>query len=111
LSNTPGGVEYLAPLLAVVNIAISIPLILRKIPPNVLYGFRTKKTLSDSRIWYEANAIGGKYLVVASIVTILCWVVVAMLFERNTASLIDIGIFLAACSVAIIFSMVQVRRL
>ena len=63
---------YAAPLLAVFNIAISVPLILRKVPPNLLYGFRTRKTMSDPRIWYAANALGGKNLVVASMVTILC---------------------------------------
>lgn len=40
--------------------AISIPLIRRKIPPNYFYGCRTRKTLSDPKIWYEANHISGK---------------------------------------------------
>jgi uncharacterized membrane protein len=111
LPGSPKGVEYVAPFLAIVNIAVSVPLILRKIPPNLLYGFRTPKTLSNSRVWYEANAKGGKNLVVASVVTMLCWPVVTALFDRSTASLIDIGIFLAACAVAIFLSMIQVSKL
>lgn len=42
-----------------VLIGISIPLIMRKVPPNPFYGCRTRKTLSDSKIWYEANYISG----------------------------------------------------
>ena len=46
-------------------IGISIPLILERVPPNNFYGFRTKKTLSDTRIWYEANRISGNDLLIA----------------------------------------------
>jgi len=35
--------------------AISIPLILRKIKPNGLYGFRVKQTLEDPALWYAVN--------------------------------------------------------
>lgn len=42
-----------------VLIGISIPLIMRKVPPNSFYGCRTRKTLSDPKIWYEANHVSG----------------------------------------------------
>jgi uncharacterized membrane protein len=48
--------------------AIAIPLMLRKVPRNFVYGFRTPATLSDDRIWYEANAYFGTRLVLASVV-------------------------------------------
>jgi uncharacterized membrane protein len=48
---------------------IAIPLILRKVPRNVVYGFRTRATLSDDFIWYEANAHFGRGLLIASVVT------------------------------------------
>ena len=35
--------------------ALSVPLILGKVPPNPWYGFRTPRTLSDARVWYPAN--------------------------------------------------------
>lgn len=111
LRNVPEGVEYIGPLLALLNIAISIPLIFRKVPPNVIYGFRTRKTLSNPRIWYEANALGGKSLVIGSVVTLFCWAVIMLLFDSATASLITIGIFVAATVVAVTFSMVRLRNL
>jgi uncharacterized membrane protein len=41
---------------------LSIPLIRRRVKPNYFYGFRTPKTLSDERIWYDANAYAGRAL-------------------------------------------------
>lgn len=37
-------------------------------PPNGTYGFRTKKTLSDPKIWYAANRASGHDLLVAGAV-------------------------------------------
>ncbi len=47
---------------------LSVPLILGRVPPNHHYGFRTRKTLSDSKIWYEANRLSGHDLLVAGAV-------------------------------------------
>ncbi|NTV37014.1 MAG: SdpI family protein [Anaerolineaceae bacterium] len=49
--------------------ALSIPLILRKIKPNGLYGFRVKQTLEDPTLWYAVNTYAGKRLFVAGICT------------------------------------------
>ena len=38
-----------------VLIALSIPLILQRIPPNQWYGFRVPATLDDPEIWYLVN--------------------------------------------------------
>jgi hypothetical protein len=42
--------------------AVSVPLILRKIGPNPLYGFRVRKTLEDPAVWYPVNAYAAKRL-------------------------------------------------
>ena len=47
---------------------ISIPLILGKIPPNGLYGFRVKKTMENPEIWYLVNTYSGKWLLVVGII-------------------------------------------
>lgn len=52
-------------------IIISIPLVLRKVPRNVVYGFRIKATLEDDFIWYEANAYFGRLFIISSIVSAL----------------------------------------
>jgi uncharacterized membrane protein len=43
-------------------VAISVPLIRRKIPPNAWYGLRVPATLASEKVWYEANAISGREL-------------------------------------------------
>lgn len=48
---------------------VSIPLILRKIPRNKLYGYRTPATLGDDKIWYEANAYFSWRFLVASVLS------------------------------------------
>jgi uncharacterized membrane protein len=54
-----GNYSILFAVVGLVLIGISIPLIMRKVPPNSFYGCRTRKTLSDPKIWYEANHISG----------------------------------------------------
>jgi hypothetical protein len=46
---------------------IAVPLALRWIGPNRLYGFRTRATLSDRELWYSANAFGGWSLLISAI--------------------------------------------
>jgi hypothetical protein len=59
-------------------VVLSIPLILRKVPRNVVYGFRTCATLADDFVWFETNAYFGRGLVVSSIVSAA---MVFLLFE------------------------------
>lgn len=46
--------------------AIAIPLALRLIGPNSVYGFRTPVTRSDLDVWYSANAFAGWALLVSA---------------------------------------------
>jgi len=48
---------------------LAVPLILRKVPRNVVYGFRTSRTLSDDFLWCETNAYFGRGLVVSSFIS------------------------------------------
>ena len=59
-------------------IALSLPLIQERVPPNSFYGFRTAKSLSDSKIWYEINRLSGIDLFIAGVLISLGSV--AMLF-------------------------------
>ena len=46
---------------------LSVPLILRRVPRNAFYGFRTRKTLSSDAVWYPANMFAGQALALASV--------------------------------------------
>ena len=60
-------------------VALAIPMILRRIKPNVWYGFRTRKTLSNEKIWYDVNAHAGKRLLVAGVLITLAAIVCAFI--------------------------------
>lgn len=57
-------------------VVLSIPMILRKVPPNLLYGFRVRKTLEDREVWYDVNAYAGKWLLATGLGSSLCSVVI-----------------------------------
>ena len=54
-----------------VLILIAIPLALRKVRPNVVYGYRTRATLSDEDVCYDANAYFGSRLIVACLIGVV----------------------------------------
>jgi uncharacterized membrane protein len=47
--------------------AISVPLILGRIKPNGLYGFRVRKTMENPEIWYPVNRFAGVCLFVCGL--------------------------------------------
>ncbi len=51
--------------------AISVPLIMRRIPPNSLYGFRISQTLDNPTLWYSVNEYAGRYLLLTGLGTAL----------------------------------------
>jgi uncharacterized membrane protein len=48
---------------------VALPLILRKVPPNPVYGYRTRVTLGDEALWYRVNAYFGLRLLLASLLS------------------------------------------
>ena len=54
--------------LAALFVALGIPLMRRKVPPNPFYGFRTPSTLEDETLWYDVNAKSGADMVLVGVV-------------------------------------------
>ncbi len=50
-------------------IALGLPMVLGRVPPNRLYGFRTPTTLARPDIWYPVNRVAGWWSVVLGAVT------------------------------------------
>lgn len=50
---------------------IALPLIDRRIKPNLWYGFRVRATLEDEALWYAVNVHGGQRLLMAGLVTLI----------------------------------------
>jgi uncharacterized membrane protein len=49
-------------------VVLAVPLVLRVVPRNAVYGFRTRATLADEQLWLSANAYFGRKLIVAAVV-------------------------------------------
>ncbi len=54
-----------------VLIAVSIPLVKRRIKPNHGYGFRISKAFESEENWYRINEYGGRQMIKWSVVIIL----------------------------------------
>lgn len=73
---------------------ISIPLILRKVPRNPVYGYRTRTTLSDDALWYEANAYFGRRFLAASVFAAAAGVAIYLWGELSPETYLRVSIVL-----------------
>src|SRR5262249_24487522 len=74
--------SFLFALVGIRFVCLSIPLIRNRVPPNRYYGFRTPKTLSDAKIWYEVNHISGKDMFLAGVVITISSLVMLALAQE-----------------------------
>ncbi|MFA5423865.1 MAG: SdpI family protein [Phycisphaerae bacterium] len=100
-------------LIGLLFIAISIPLLLGRVSPNIWYGFRTKKTISDSSIWYKANKYMAKGFLILGMVQILynVWLIA---FRPAIAAFEPAGnliILVAGTAIVITASLLYLRKL
>jgi hypothetical protein len=58
--------------LPAVLLVSGIPLVLKVVPPNRFYGFRTATSYSSTEAWYQLNFATGLALIAAGIVGGIC---------------------------------------
>lgn len=46
--------------------ALAVPLALKLVPPNRIYGIRTAQTLSNKDVWFSVNRVAGFALIIAA---------------------------------------------
>lgn len=85
-------------LVGLLFIGLSIPLMQGRVPQNRHYGFRTRKTLSDPKIWYEVNRISGNDLFLGGAVITISSIIMLLIAqqwsrEQVVATLLFITIF------------------
>lgn len=99
-------------LIGLLFIGISIPLILRKIPPNRIYGFRVAKTLGNPDIWYRANEYAGKLMAIAGVVITLASVGLGMLGMADSVYAMSmVVVTTVSLIIALIFSFIYLKTL
>ena len=70
--------------IGLVLIVLSIPLILRWIPQNRFYGLRIPATCGNKSVWYDANALCGRHLLLLG----LLMVTLEFLLPRSMRTLV-----------------------
>jgi uncharacterized membrane protein len=87
---------------------VSVPLILKLVPPNGAYGFRTQQTLADPELWFRANRFAGCALFIASGVSAI--VLLSQPGWASGSSLTGLAVFVVPLVIAVIASLAYVRR-
>jgi SdpI/YfhL protein family len=91
-----------------------VPLLRGWIPRNRWAGFRVPKTLSNDRIWYEANRVAGRDLMIAGAV-VMTTAVVSEILTRQVSGLplekINKVVFYGALFGAALHSFIALRRM
>ena len=99
---------------AILILGLSIPLILRLIPRNRLYGIRTPKTIADDSRWYRANRFGGWALFLSSIVYLALMAIVPTRPPPNDSFmvwLLHLGLFIGPLIVSFVLIQDYIKRL
>jgi len=108
---------FMEPLLYVgpLFVLMTIPLILKKIPPNGWYGIRSEKlcTQGNEELWYKANKYGGQQILIASLILTVCITLMLTLEETipTAAEVILFCIGFGAVFVAVIRILLYLRKL
>ncbi len=92
---------------------LSVPLILYKIPPNGLYGFRLPSTMENPKLWYRVNAYAGRRFLVVGLGTSVSAIILYYLTrpDINRYAMSCLGLFLALFIWALITSFLYLRSL
>ena len=64
----------------IIFMAISIPLIKRKVKINNWYGIRLPETMKNEKLWYEVNEKSGKHLFVFGLA--ICLLTLVLYFSK-----------------------------
>ena len=63
--------QVLFSVVGLVSVVVGLPLARRSVRPNRWYGLRVPATFADEHVWYEANAVAGRDLMLLGAVLLL----------------------------------------
>lgn len=98
----------------VLYIGLGIPLLRGRVPPNGFYGCRTKKTLSNERIWYAVNRVTGRDLIISGIAIVFAALGIALFgqaLDPNRATIILLAVLVSSVVVMVINSLLAQRSM
>lgn len=74
-----------------VLVALSLPLLLRWIPPNPIYGFRVPATCRNPSVWYDGNALAARHLIALGLLMVVLEFVLPVSVRNVTLRVVGIG--------------------
>ena len=86
--------------------ALAYPMYKRQVRPNRLYGLRTRATLSDPEVWYEANARSGRDTMIWCVATAVLALALAP-FQKRLGTDAYAGLCLGASGVGMLLVAVR----
>jgi uncharacterized membrane protein len=90
---------------------LGVPLWLKWVPPNPLYGVRTRSTLADKSRWYAVNASAGRAMVGVGMVTAIFSVALDRFGVVRDAHKLAMALVLIAGGALVVFvGLRQVRQ-
>lgn len=92
---------------------LSVPLLLGKVRPNPIYGFRVPKTFSDPVIWYAANRYAAWRLLAAGMTMVVAPVLLYLVpgLSLDGYAYACLGSFLVVFAVGLAQSFLYLRSL
>ncbi len=92
---------------------VAVPLALRKVPPNRIYGFRTPATLQNEKIWYRANALFGRDMIIASACSVAAILILYFFLrpEPDSFLMISLLILAAPSMIAALLTGIRIQKM
>jgi len=96
---------------SLILIAMAIPLIRRRVPPNAAYGLRVPATFADEWVWYEANARSGRDLLALGVVSMALALAIPILGFSIAAYLAWAAVLFAGAIATCVLGWLRANRL
>lgn len=86
----------------VLFIALGLPLARGRVSRNAFYGYRTRTTRRDDRIWYPVNAMTGIWLIWAGVLAAVIGLLLLVLHNNIDAQRLVLGIGVPALIICLV---------
>ena len=87
--------------LGLLFIAVGTPLVLGRVRRNYIYGYRTRRTMRDDRIWYPVNALSGIWLIWGGLLSTVVGILLVLFRNRDGAAQLVLGFGVPALLICI----------
>lgn len=96
---------------SLILMAIAIPLVLQKVKPNRWYGVRTARTMNDEGLWYRANRLYGKAILIAGVAFFVLSAILGNWRPGEDNQKISLVLFMLEVLVPVFFTQMRARIL